>query len=178
MSTVFIDVDTQIDFVFPAGALYVPGAETIVGTVARLNQHASAKGCRLISTMDAHSENDIEFRSWPPHCIVGQVGQQKPGGTLVSGQTLFPKVTTNAFATGEMDVLLDAIGADHYVVYGVVTEICVEAVVRGLIRRGHTGIDLVEDAVRHLDPPSADALFRDLAAAGGRLVNAESVLAA
>ena len=27
MKTVFFDIDTQIDFVFPAGALYVPGAE-------------------------------------------------------------------------------------------------------------------------------------------------------
>jgi nicotinamidase-related amidase len=26
MKTVFVDVDTQIDFLFPAGALYVPGA--------------------------------------------------------------------------------------------------------------------------------------------------------
>ena len=30
MRTVFFDVDTQIDFMFPSGALYVPGAEQIV----------------------------------------------------------------------------------------------------------------------------------------------------
>ena len=32
MNTVFFDVDTQIDFLYPAGALYVPGAESIVPT--------------------------------------------------------------------------------------------------------------------------------------------------
>ena len=53
MKTVFVDVDTQIDFVFPAGALYVPGAETILPNIARLNQYASDKGHRLISTVDA-----------------------------------------------------------------------------------------------------------------------------
>jgi nicotinamidase/pyrazinamidase len=169
-STVFIDVDTQIDFVFPAGALYVPGAEAVIPVVGRLNAYASARGHRLISTVDAHTENDVEFRTWPHHCVIGTVGQQKPASTLVSGQTMFPKLTTNAFATGEMDVLLDSIGAQHYVVYGVVTEICVDAVVRGLLRRGHTNIDLVTDAVRHLQPDQAEALFRELSAAGGRLI--------
>ena len=40
MRTVFFDVDTQIDFVYPAGALYVPGAESIVPLIARLNAAA------------------------------------------------------------------------------------------------------------------------------------------
>ena len=34
MTTVFFDIDTQIDFMYPAGALYVPGAERIVPVVA------------------------------------------------------------------------------------------------------------------------------------------------
>ena len=38
MTTVYMDVDTQLDFLCPAGALYVPGAETIVETVAALNR--------------------------------------------------------------------------------------------------------------------------------------------
>jgi nicotinamidase/pyrazinamidase len=37
MKTVFVDVDTQIDFLFPAGALYVPGAERLLPAIARLN---------------------------------------------------------------------------------------------------------------------------------------------
>ena len=40
MKTVFFDIDTQIDFVYPAGALYVPGAERILATVAELNRRA------------------------------------------------------------------------------------------------------------------------------------------
>ncbi len=50
MKTVFFDVDTQIDFMFPAGALYVPGAETILGTVAKLNHHAARHRIPVIST--------------------------------------------------------------------------------------------------------------------------------
>ena len=71
MITVFLDIDTQIDFMFPAGSLYVPGAERIIDTVARLNRHAAASGSRLVSTMDAHLENDPEFRTWPAHCVAG-----------------------------------------------------------------------------------------------------------
>ena len=35
MKTVFFDIDTQLDFLYPAGALYVPGAERIVPAIAR-----------------------------------------------------------------------------------------------------------------------------------------------
>jgi nicotinamidase/pyrazinamidase len=67
VKTVFFDVDTQIDFMYPAGALYVPGAERIVPAIVRLNQSAPL----LVSTMCAHQENDPEFAQWPPHCVVG-----------------------------------------------------------------------------------------------------------
>lgn len=177
MTTVFFDIDTQNDFVSPAGALYVPGAEKIIRVVGRLNQYAADRGHRLISTVDAHTENDPEFRTWRPHCVLGTYGQQKPSATIIAtGQTIFPKVTTNAFASGEMDVLLDAIGARRYIVYGVVTEICVDAAVRGLLRRGSAEIQVVTDAVRHLDRASADRLFADLRAAGGKLVTAPEIL--
>ncbi len=177
MSTVFFDVDTQNDFVLPAGALYVPGAEKIIPVVGRLNQFAADLGHRLISTVDAHTENDPEFRTWRPHCVLGTYGQQKPSSTIVTtGQTIFPKITTNAFASGEMDVLLDAIGGTRYIVYGVVTEICVDAVVRGLLRRGVSGIQVVTDAVRHLDGAAADRLFADVEAAGGKLITATEIM--
>jgi nicotinamidase/pyrazinamidase len=44
MSALFIDVDTQLDFLYPAGALYVPGAERIVPAIAKLNGYAARNG--------------------------------------------------------------------------------------------------------------------------------------
>ena len=79
---VFFDIDTQIDFLYPAGALYVPGAEKIVDRVAELNRLAAARGIPVISTADAHSEDDPEFRNWPPHCVVETAGQHKPASTF------------------------------------------------------------------------------------------------
>ena len=43
MNTIFFDIDSQLDFLYPAGALYVRGAERIVPAIERLNRHA-AKG--------------------------------------------------------------------------------------------------------------------------------------
>ena len=55
MKTVFFDIDSQLDFLYPAGALYVPGAERIVPAIARLNRFAAAHGIPVISTTDAHA---------------------------------------------------------------------------------------------------------------------------
>jgi nicotinamidase/pyrazinamidase len=83
MSTVFFDVDTQIDFLFRGGAPYVPGAEQIIGNVSRLNRFATAQGFLLISDTDADAENDPQFRHWPAHCVAGTFGQSKPQATLL-----------------------------------------------------------------------------------------------
>ena len=69
MSAVFVDVDSQLDFLYPAGALYVPGAERIVPAVAKLNRFAAEHGIPVVSTTDAHTENDSEFQTWPHHCV-------------------------------------------------------------------------------------------------------------
>src|SRR5450755_3972442 len=56
MSALFIDVASQLDFLCPAGALYVPGAERIVPAIAELNRYAAARGIPVLSTVDAHAE--------------------------------------------------------------------------------------------------------------------------
>jgi nicotinamidase/pyrazinamidase len=177
VKTAFIDVDTQIDFVFPAGALYVPGAELVLPQVARLNQFASSNGIALVSTADAHSENDSEFRVWPPHCVAGTVGQMKPASTVVPGQILLEKTTTDAFASPKFVPLLGEIGAERYVVYGVVTEVCVKCAAFGLLHRGAARVELVTDAIRSLNQSEADAMLADFRAQGGVLTTTAEVTA-
>ena len=189
MSVVFVDVDTQLDFLYPAGALYVPGAERLLDKLARLNRHAVTKGIPLLSTMDAHVEDDVEFRLWPPHCVAGTVGQQKPECTLTAGravlavaarepvkapQVLVEKVTTDCFTNPMLETLLDELRASEAVVYGVVTEICVANAVRGLLRTGRR-VTLVQDAVMSLDDAKAQALEAEVVASGGRLATASQV---
>ncbi len=153
MRTIFFDVDTQIDFLFPAGALYVPGAESILPALARLNQFAARNHIPLISTMDAHTENDPEFHAWPAHCVTGTVGQRKPQ-SLMAGQHIVEKQTLDCFSSPILPALLDSLQAERYIVYGVVTEICVLHAVTGLLKTG-ARVELVRDAVMHLDEKAA-----------------------
>lgn len=188
MRTVFFDVDTQIDFMYPAGALYVPAAERILPAVVKLNRYAAANGIVVISTMDAHSENDPEFKTWPPHCVVGTVGQQKPQESLLerratvpstaaaiqwhgAQQVLLEKQTFDCFTNANLLPLLHELGAERYVVYGVVTEICVKHAISGLLSTGKQ-VELVTDAVRHLKESDRDTMLADFTARGGTLSTA------
>jgi nicotinamidase/pyrazinamidase len=182
MKEVFFDVDTQIDFLFPSGALYVPGAETIVDRVALLNRHAASRGIPVISTMDAHSEDDPEFRVYRHHCVVETVGQRKPAATLLENRVVVPntpcdrlgpqilleKQKLDCFTNVNLDALLERWGAESYVVYGVVTEICVKFAAFGLLKRG-ARVEVVADAVRSLDEDAASRMLSEFQAAGGVL---------
>lgn len=176
MNTAFFDIDTQNDFMLPAGALYVPGAERILPEVARLNRWAKAHGFPLISTADAHLENDPEFSAWPPHCVAGTFGQRKPDCTQV-GQIVLNKRSVNCFTVPELPALLGQLAVERAVVYGVVTEICVRHAVFGLLDRG-VRVTLVEDAVRALNEAEAAAMMRELESRGGSIARAAEICAA
>jgi len=176
MTTAFLDVDSQLDFVNPSGALYVPGAERIVPAIARLNAFAAARGIPLVSTVDAHAENDIEFAHWPPHCIAGTLGQHKPAATLV-GQTIAEKQTVDVFQSAKVREAVARTGADRFVVYGVVTEICVLYAVRGLQRLGKR-VMVVTDAIRELQRNAADQAIAEACRDGAELATVESLLSA
>src|SRR5690242_13030008 len=90
MNTVFIDVDTQLDFLCPAGALSAPGAEKIAPTLAALTRYAAAHDIKIVSTVDAHAENDPEFKIWKPHCVAGTAGQQKISSSLLEKRCVIP----------------------------------------------------------------------------------------
>src|SRR5271163_349401 len=151
--TVFLDVDAQLDFLYPTGALYVTGAEAIVDRVAALNHWAARHGIPVISSVDAHTPDDPEFRDWPPHCIAGTPGQRKPLSTLLdtrvvvsnaSGlpkigdaqQLLLEKQALDCFSNVNLPALLARLGAKRCLVYGVVTEICVKFAAFGLLKTG------------------------------------------
>jgi nicotinamidase/pyrazinamidase len=194
MKTVFFDVDTQIDFLYPAGALYASGAEAVVDRIAALNRFAASRGIPVISTMDAHAEDDPEFRQWPPHCVAGTVGQHKPTATLLerrvtvpnrpdlpdigrAQQILLEKQTINCFTNVNLTELLDRISPERCVVYGVFTEICVQHAAFGLLQTGRR-VELVTDAVKEIDPLARDKMFAEFTSKGGILTNSPEITAA
>lgn len=192
MRTVFIDVDTQYDFLLPSGALYVSGAETVLPVITRLNRFALAQSIPVISTVDCHSEDDPEFRDWPGHCIAKTFGQRKPDETLLEWRFQIPnlpgtldyppaqqyvvqKQHVNAFTNAHLSKLLAILGADRYVVYGVVTEICVRHAALGLLETGKR-VELIEDAVRSLSAQASAEFVSQFTSSGGVLTHSNRVL--
>lgn len=190
----FFDEDTQVDFLIPGGKLYVPGAEQLIPNLRRLTELAQRNRVLVLSSVDAHSENDPEFRDWPPHCVVGTPGQQKVPETLLPKRVTVPdrklerlpdlrgleqviaeKQTLDIFKNPNLEALLDAVGRRHEItLYGVVTEICVAIAARGFLDRGYR-LSLVTDAVRHLDEAKGRELLDEVVRRGGRLVTTDEV---
>lgn len=162
----YVDVDTQLDFVFPAGSLYVPGSEAILARVGELNREAMASGAKLVTTMDAHSENDAEFQSWPHHCVKGSLGARKPDVTLVAGANVLEKQNVNCFTNAAFEAWLREWEIREALVYGVVSEICVKHAALGLLERG-VKVTLETSAMKELNAKARDLFFEEVRARGG-----------
>jgi nicotinamidase/pyrazinamidase len=189
----FFDIDTQIDFLFPAGALYGPGAERVIPAVARLNQHAGERGIPLISSTCAHPENAAEFRTWPPHCVVDTVGRRKPQATLLpkrvtilpdkplnlelgdTQQIIIEKDDLDMFSNPHVLPLLDHLGIDECFVYGVFTEYCVQCALTGLLKSGRR-VSLVTEATAHLSDADSERVVNNFIESGGRRVTLADAL--
>lgn len=191
----FWDVDTQVDFMEPGGKLYVPGAEKIVPNIVRLNAWAASHAAQVISSTDAHLPTDPEFQEYPPHCLAGTRGQQKVPGTTLANHFVVPnravelpdklssfqqiiieKQATDVFTNPNIEELLPrVVSGKEVVLYGVVTEICVDKAARGLINRGYR-VHIVGDAIQCLDEEAAKATIEEIVRAGGRVLMTQEIV--
>jgi nicotinamidase/pyrazinamidase len=175
----------------PAGALAVPGAERLIPAIAAMNKKAWERGEVVVSTVDAHAENDGEFRVWPAHCVKATLGQAKPEGTLHRGrvvvaneavsefgdapQYVVEKQALDCFTNVNLGALLERLGAERYVVYGVVTEYCVRCAVMGLLGTG-ARVEMVVDGVMALSEGEGRKMVEEFLAAGGALTTVGEVV--
>jgi nicotinamidase/pyrazinamidase len=173
------DVDTQVDFMLPAGKLYVPGAEETAPAMRVLVEAARAAGIPHVASADDHELTDPEISSdpdfrntYPPHCLRGTRGAERISETeqkdplplslvpyppgllpeLVTGwrEILLLKKNFNVFTNPNTDPLLDVLDPDQIVLFGVATDVCDDAAIRGFLQRGRK-VRFVEDAARGLD---------------------------
>jgi nicotinamidase/pyrazinamidase len=204
--TIFWDVDTQADFMFPDGALPVPGAEAIRPNLGRLTDAARAQGITIVHTADDHDRHDAEIaadpdfvETFPAHCLRGTPGAARlpetapsagavdipPDGSGVdvtaaagAAEIVLRKNRFDAFANPATAPLLRALAPDRVVVYGVALEVCDRYAVEGMLAQGG-GFDIVvvEDAVAALDPDRARDLLDDWRRRGVRVVTTDDLLA-
>jgi nicotinamidase/pyrazinamidase len=189
---VFVDVDTQRDFLEPTGALFVAGSEEILDNLARLTGFAREHGIPVLATACAHEPGDPELSRFPPHCMVGTPGGARveattwPGGRVLGTSERFSgelpahltvqKREFDVFTHPEAGRLVElyAHGRPTFVVYGVATDYCVKAAVLGLLERG-CKVAVVVDAVRAIDRDHEADVFAEFTRRGALLTLTEVV---
>lgn len=188
----FIDVDTQVDFVEPAGKLYARGAEAIKPQLGRLVRLARAANIPLVSSVDAHGPSDAEFAQFPPHCLKGTPGQRKLPETSTGREVYVPNTPSDnipdptrvhavlekqqfsLFTHQKAEQVIGATGARDMVVFGVVTEVCVRQAVIGLLERGYA-VQVVEDAIWPLDKEKGEQVLQDLERRGAKRTTTDAL---
>ncbi len=189
-------VDTQADFMFPGGKLYVPGAEKLLPNIQKLTDTAREGRVFMVSHGCYHLENDPEFRVFPPHCIQGTPGcdfvahamtekvarvpndstSALPQDLSSYHQVLLEKQTLDIFESRHAASLLQRLPEEaEFMVFGVVTEYCVRFAAKGLLERGRT-VSVVTDAIETLDPPLGRRTIAELEALGARLTTTQEAL--
>ena len=183
---VFVDVDTQRDFLDPDGALFIAGSGAIRPNLAKLTRFARERGIPILATACAHAEGDPEFAVFPPHCLLGTPGQGRidetawPGGLVLEPggplpQPIPPHLTIDkqkydVFSNPDAGRVFGIYSDEDptFVVYGVATDYCVRCAVEGLLDRGRK-VALVADAVRAVDPSTEADLLTEFARRGALL---------
>src|SRR5579872_4673051 len=194
---IFWEVDTQADFMLPAGKLYVPGAERLLPNIRRLTDAARHGRVFLVSHGCYHAQDDPEFKTFPPHCIKGSPGSayvpealtekvidipndplaKLPSDLSPYQQVHLEKQTLDIFETCHAEELVNRLPHNaEFVVFGVVTEYCVALAAKGLLKRRRR-VTLVEDAIATLNPADGARTLAELQSLGANSISTDQALA-
>ncbi len=148
---------------------------------------------------DPEISDEPDFRNtYPPHCLRGTRGAQRipetaqedplplallpfPPGLvpeLIGGrrEILLLKKNFNVFTNPNTDPVLDALDPDEIIVFGVATDVCDDAAIRGFLLRRRR-VRFVEDAARGLDEERVKHCTAAWRAAGVEFTTADAVVA-
>jgi len=135
---------------------------------------------------------------FPPHCVKGTPGAElvpealtakvarvpnDPAAKLPEDlskyqQILLEKQTLNIFESRHADALVQRLGSRaEFVVFGVVTEYCVNFAVKGLLERGRR-VAVVRDAIETLKREDGETTVAALERLGARLTTTDQALRA
>src|SRR5215813_3448564 len=204
-TTLFYDVDTQRDFMLAEGKLYVPGAERLFSLLEQLTTCARRHRIAIAGSVDCHAPSDPELQAnggeYPEHCMDGTEGQKKVAATAPArplwiedrtytesdlqallnqeGEVYLEKRRFDVFAGNRnAQKVFDALLRDKadIVVYGVVTEVCVDQVITGLKDRS-VRLHVPVDAIAALNEERGQETLEKWRRWGVRLTTVEQVVA-
>jgi nicotinamidase/pyrazinamidase len=183
--TALIVVDVQNDFADPEGSLYVPGGETVVGSVNAEVVRALAAGGFVVYTQDWHPESTPHFQKdggvWPVHCVMDTWGADFHPRLLLAGPVVrkgsngedgYSGFTMRHPTNGEeiptaLGEMLRGRGVERVVVVGLALDYCVKATALDAQASGHSTTVLeAATAAVNLDPADGDKALSELRRAG------------
>ena len=193
--SVFVDIDTQFDFMNPRGNLYVPDAEDIIDNIKKLFDYAKEHKIKILSSIDAHTVDDPEFNLFPAHCVKGTPGNQKIEASTCNDnitienreqeitesimdhdQIIVESQTFDIFESTNTDKIVKKLDAQNFVVFGVATDYCVKAAVLGLLKRGYN-VSLVTDATTAITIKGEEQSLNEMKDAGAVYTTTKDVIA-
>jgi len=195
---VFLDIDTQHDFLDKKGALYVKNSEKIIPNLKKLTAFAKKNEILIISSQDTHRRDDPEFKEFGPHCVRGTNGHKKEKITLLDKhksvsfqkvysseelkdfagnypQLILEKPILNLFSNPNARTLLETLFPDEIYIYGVVIEYCVKEAVEGILRMG-LSVVVIEDAIKEISSKEKAKLFSLWKRQGVKFVKTKDII--
>lgn len=126
MGNAVIVVDMLRGFLEDGNPLYCGDqVRHIIPHVQRLLQNELTNGSKIFYLCDNHKPDDLEFKTFPPHCISGTTEAEIiPELSLYPGEVI-PKSRFSGFFNTQLEKKLKALQPNKVIVCGVCTDICV-----------------------------------------------------
>lgn len=182
---VLLDMNTQRDFLDPAGSCPVGNLATLVPKLRKVFALARAYHMPVISALDTHRETEPP-KGLPWHCLEGSPGQKKMPFTLLQNrvlveannsldlpldllrnhrQVILSRRTEDLLHNPKADRLLTELEARAFILFGVGLERSIRRLALSLLARGKT-VGFVPEACGYWNEIDAELTTRQLVAKG------------
>jgi nicotinamidase/pyrazinamidase len=126
MANAVLIIDMVRGFLEPGHSLYCGDqSRQLIPRVHELAERELRRGSKLLYLCDHHTPDDLEFKLFPPHCIIGTEETEVVEELRDLPGEVIPKNRYSAFHNTTLDDHLMHIGPERLIMAGVCTDICV-----------------------------------------------------
>ena len=152
MPNVVLVVDMLRGFLEEGHNLYCgDDARKIIPNVQAILERELAGGSKVFYICDTHQPDDLEFQTFPVHCVEGTVESEIILELRSYAGERIDKQRYSGFYNTDLDNKLRELGPEKIIVCGVCTDICVLHTTADARNRDYT-VEVPSDAVATFDP--------------------------
>ena len=172
MANALLVVDMLVGFLEAGHNLYCgDDARRIIPNVRRLIEEEQAKGSKVSFICDTHDPDDLEFQTFPVHCVRGTEEAEVIPELAAYAGDLIRKRRYSAFFETDLDRRLAEVKPEKVIICGVCTDICVMHTAADARNRDYA-VEVPTDCVATFDPQAHSYALRHMEKLlGATLVN-------